>query len=76
MHERDHRACVEKKIAKLEARRAMRTTPKPGRIYHFAWNGEFLGSRQAVAKFLPSSPIINGVRMRYEKGRLVPRVRA
>ncbi len=28
------------------------------------------------APWLPSSPVINGVRMRYEAGRLVPRVAA
>lgn len=70
------REYIERKLLKQEAKRGSRTAPKPGRIYHFARTGEFLGSRPAVAKFLPSSPIVNGVRMRYEKGRLVPRVRA
>ena len=74
MHVIDIRRAVERKIAKQEVKNSRRTTAKPGRTYYFS-RGKYFGSVQNVAPFLPSSPIVDGVRMRYEKGKLVPRVR-
>lgn len=70
----DFRRAVEKKMNREEASRGRRVSAgKPGHTYYFL-GGSYVGRRRNVAKWLPSSPIVDGVRMRYEKGRLVPRV--
>ena len=65
---------IARKMNKEESGRSGRTYPKPGLTHYFAKTGEYLGSTRKVAPFLPSSPVVNGVRMRYEGGKLVPRV--
>lgn len=69
----DIRRRVDRVVEKAETKRMRRTYPKPGTVFSFRY-GQLVHIARAAAPFLPSSPIVNGVRMRYEKGRLVPRV--
>lgn len=69
---RELRYNAARKVGEQDLRRARRTTAKPGHTYYFRDGVVYVGTN--AAPFLPSSPIVNGVRMRYSKGRLVPRV--
>lgn len=66
---------VRRAINKSEQRAGnqVRTAPKPGTTFYFTRRGTYLGFRPAAAAYLPASPKVNGRRMRYERGRLVPR---
>lgn len=64
-----------RKVAEQDIKRARRTTAKPGHTYFFDTPRLQILYVTNAAPFLPSSPIVDGVRMRYDKGRLVPRVR-
>lgn len=45
---------------------------KPGRVLGFAGR-RFLGARRAAAPYRQAAPVVNGVRMRWAGGKLVPR---
>lgn len=45
---------------------------KVGRVFGFA-NRRFLGVRRAAAPYRQAAPVVNGVRMRWAGGKLVPR---
>lgn len=72
MNSANLRKQIERKIARRE--RFPRKFAKPGVTYHFGKSGDVYRTKN-VAPFLPSSPVINGVRMRYENGKLVPRAK-
>lgn len=61
---------IAKAVRKSENRRG--DYPKAGRVFVFA-SRRFLGARSAAAPYLQASPKVNGVRMRYQTGKLVPR---
>lgn len=65
---------LERRDLKAERRAQQGKAPKPGIVAVFKRRtARYVGARTRVAPFLKSAPIINGIRMRYANGKLVPR---